>query len=639
MKVYDHPWGPDPSTSYRGEPICPRFETVKEMKAWAKKLTLDQQALAKTRCRDDRAYFIQNFCWIKGAPEDERMAGVLGTGWIPFILFVAQLRVIREIAVWARVLSIKVRQIGLTWLFAACGLHQSIFYAHQSGFVFSYDQKRANKLLKRIKDMWKRLPDFLVEDTGEPGEIWSADELSFTNGSNIEAFPAEEGANLGDAYDWGIFDEVPAVEALRGKDLTEMINSAMLEALRAHQGWFVANGTGRYRAGWSWKMAKKLSPELGGTAKAKPTSFHDWKLVFVPITDHPYWTDERIAAELETTDADIFWREHPRKLMDAFAIGGKCVFNQKHLNRHLVAITTGQTPKLQPVTFLKARGGHNGYGYVPAPYRDPEGDCHDGYAECRLYVPRQDGHVYQMALDATRQAASKDYCSGQMLDITTGEQACVIHWKFNDAITFADYAYMVSAYYNWAELIPDVNVDRGLIKRLVERGYPNLSRRETDKDTMSPIDTPLEDQVGYLLNPGMASGSRSKALTALKWEMTQNWLKIYDEPTLAEMGTFIVVVSPDGKREKEEAASGAHDDLVMPLAINVKLAREKPEYQQPDVSDSGPGLSVSDVLNDGRPPKRVDEWDGSDIPWEVEASGSRAAASLDQVNASWFRNA
>jgi hypothetical protein len=134
----------------------------------------------------------------------------------------------------------------------------------------------------------------------------------------------------------------------------------------------------------------------------------------------------------------------------------------------------------------------------------------------------------------------------------------------------ADLAIHLGDTYHGALLIPEVNKDYGLLRRLVACNYEALYQR-TDHDK-GQNEEPVT-RWGWKTSGGDYSGTRQKALAALKHEITQQWLKIPDLRIIRELETFISTK----KRKHGEAAPGEHDDLVMALAITVYVALEEPE--------------------------------------------------------------
>jgi len=71
------------------------------------------------------------------------------------------------------------------------------------------------------------------------------------------------------------------------------------------------------------------------------------------------------------------------------------------------------------------------------------------------------------------------------------------------------------------------------------------------------------------------TATRPKMLADLKEAVDKNLITIYDRPTIEEMFSFIIVKTT--MSEKAMAESGAHDDLVMSLAIAWQLYQMTPK--------------------------------------------------------------
>jgi hypothetical protein len=76
-----------------------------------------------------------------------------------------------------------------------------------------------------------------------------------------------------------------------------------------------------------------------------------------------------------------------------------------------------------------------------------------------------------------------------------------------------------------------------------------------------------------------SSASRPTMLSMLKEAVDQCLIRIYDKPTITEMFSFIV--SQTSSSWKAQAEQGAHDDLIMALAIAWQLYQtENPQVKK-----------------------------------------------------------
>lgn len=127
-----------------------------------------------------------------------------GYAALPFELWPAQQDVLTEMGQRDRLVVLKARQLGISWL--ACGyvLWLCTIYPGKTVLLFSQGQLEANELIERISFMYYQhkdhalLPRFLTENTGE---------LEWTNGSNVKSLPATKKAGRSFSASLVIFDE------------------------------------------------------------------------------------------------------------------------------------------------------------------------------------------------------------------------------------------------------------------------------------------------------------------------------------------------------------------------------------------------------------------------------------------------
>ena len=172
----------------------------------------DPAALQRDRCALDKIYFIRNYVKIYST-----LSGRDSGTWIDFDLWAEQIEVIELIENNQKIIILKARQVGLTWLVLALALWEMLFRPIATILVYSARDTEAIYLLSddRLRGMYARLPDFLKVRRNEDGltaplEIVDDDKhlFSLSNGSNIRAFPT----SAGDSYTatMAIVDEADA---------------------------------------------------------------------------------------------------------------------------------------------------------------------------------------------------------------------------------------------------------------------------------------------------------------------------------------------------------------------------------------------------------------------------------------------
>ncbi|MCP5016195.1 MAG: hypothetical protein GY938_13130 [Ketobacter sp.] len=134
------------------------------------------------RCSKSPVYFIQHYCAVYDATSK---------GWLKFILWPAQVAVIKCLQDNQLVAVLKARQLGLTWLLIAYALWLMIFRSSATVLLFSRrDDESMHLLQERLIKMYDRLPVFLQ---CKSITVKSAHKFQLSNGSVAMAFPTTGG--------------------------------------------------------------------------------------------------------------------------------------------------------------------------------------------------------------------------------------------------------------------------------------------------------------------------------------------------------------------------------------------------------------------------------------------------------------
>lgn len=190
-------------------------------------------------------------------------------------------------------------------------------------------------------------------------------------------------------------------------------------------------------------------------------------------------------------------------------------------------------------------------------YKDNGGDITDikfvddknGFI--RIYDPPKQYRPYVIGGDTAGEGS--DYFIGQVLDNTTGKQAAVLRHQFDEDL-YARQMYCLGRYYNDALIGIEANYSSYPIRELERLRYPRQYVRQAE-DTFTHK---VRDSFGFQTTGKTRPVIISTLITAARDDISG----IVDRSTLEEMLTF--VRNEDFRPEAEE---GAHDDLVMALAI------------------------------------------------------------------------
>lgn len=238
------------------------------------------------------------------------------------------------------------------------------------------------------------------------------------------------------------------------------------------------------------------------------------------------------------------FRETDEYYYQVYALGmwgvtGKTVFNAK-------AIQCRLEEKPQPVRTGLFQLSDNGLRLSAITWADEA----DG--PVRVFKDPEPGVPYVIGADTAGEGS--DYFAAQVLDNRTGEQAAVLHGRFDEDV-FARQLFCLGMHYNTALTGVEANFSTYPIMELERLGYPKLYVRESVDDYTHKV----RRSYGFVTN----AKTRPVILSGLIHAAREGIGLISDEATLLEMLSFV----RNEETLRPEAEPGAHDDLVMALAI------------------------------------------------------------------------
>lgn len=245
----------------------------------------------------DPAYFVDNFAII-----DEPQGESIST--LPFRLWYEQVQLLWDLLEVKRIIILKARQLGITWLCCAYALWLCIFHKGKTVLAFSQGQEEADEIIRRVKVMYERLPNAmlvllpkLIKD--------NTSELKWGNGSRVKAFPATKKAGRSFTASLVLMDETAWMEW--GEQLYTAVkptvdNGGQLIVFST------ANGEDNifYRI---WSEAEK--------------GLNEFKAVFLPWSVHPKRNADWYAkTEREYPSSALMRQEYPATPEEAFTNTG-----------------------------------------------------------------------------------------------------------------------------------------------------------------------------------------------------------------------------------------------------------------------------------------------------------------------------
>lgn len=235
-------------------------------------------------------------------PQGEGMAAV------PFDLWPAQQQVLAHMQRDPRLVILKARQLGISWL--ACGYVLWLCTVHpgKTVLLFSQGQREANELIDRIGFMYyqhrerSRLPAFVTENTQE---------LAWSNGSAVQSLPATKKAGRSFSASLVVFDEFAFM--LFGADLYAAAKPTIDDGGKL---WILSSADGLgspYHQFWQ--------AATSGTNGFTPI-FLDWRAR--PSRDEG-WRDRKIIESYG--DTGTVKREYPENDIEAFSHAAGLIFD------------------------------------------------------------------------------------------------------------------------------------------------------------------------------------------------------------------------------------------------------------------------------------------------------------------------
>jgi phage terminase large subunit len=237
-----------------------------------------------------------------------------------------------------------------------------------------------------------------------------------------------------------------------------------------------------------------------------------------------------------------------------WGVYGETVFDKAKVAERLSVI--GQLVNYNTGYFLYEE---NAYGIVGGTVKFFADSC--DYIS--IYREPEPGVSYVIGADTAGEGS--DFFSAQVVNESTGEQCAVLHMK-TDADLFVRQLYCLGGYYNNALVAVEKNFDMYPIRELERLGYNNQYATETIDDYTHKIQT----QFGFRTD----AKSRNTIVSGLIRFVRENCELIHDKLTLNEMITFV-----RNQKGRPEAKSGAHDDLIMALAI-AHFVTDKAEFPE-----------------------------------------------------------
>ena len=427
-------------------------------------------------------------------------------GWRPFQLWPAQRQALAEILPNRQVIVLKARQLGWTWLILALALHLLRFNPGSTVLLFSAREDEAKELLRRLRGMYERLPEWL-RLPGKASETTT--ELLLPNASRAMCFPGTAGHSY--TASMVLIDEADKLRP--PADLSTLLN-AVKPTVDAGGKLFLISTPEKSKPESRFKsMYRAAKSNLNGFLHI----FQSWQAR--PSRTQQWYDAEARRIMAETGSLDDLHQEYPATEEEALA--------PRSLDKRI-------PPEWCSQCYVEAGA------VLVDPVVHPRPPVLPGLTIYRLPAKWQ---RYACGADPAEGNPTSDESAACWLDCKTGEQVALLAGRLEPG-TFAGYIKTVSDYYHGCSVLVERN----------NHGHAVLLAL---------------DELGNRLLCG-ADGKRGWPTTAKTkaelWTVAAEALR-YRQTILHDFTTLLQLMSIDGSTLK--APEGQHDDRAVMLALAV----------------------------------------------------------------------
>ena len=444
-------------------------------------------------------------------------------------------------------LVLKARQIGITWLGAGYALWKLMTMPGTRALIVSINEDEAIKVVNRLFDMYRSLPQHLRFDTQitkparEGVRPTTLIEFTFPDGriSSAVGLPSTRRAGHGETATLVLLDEYARHEYAR-----ESWKATFATADNGGQVLVIstANGISNEQTGEGnfFHHLYVNAENYGIDVQFLPWSLH-------PNRDEAWY--ERNARALPPTDRA---EQFPRTPDDAFINTGECWFDLEALAWY------SQESVLEPeyrMRFIVDETGNKATIHKTA------------QAPIRIYAKPEAGKEYAIGADVAT-GRGVDYSCAYVIDLST-QAICAEYHAKSDADEFAEQLHFLGRWYGNARLAVEMGGGYGepviISLRDGRKGrphYPKLYRHtiqdRPDARLLSNYGFPINSKTRPLIINGLEQAIRERTVPALPREL------------IMEGRTFI--------RRKQlpspAAADGCNDDRVFACGLALELYRQ-----------------------------------------------------------------
>ena len=444
-----------------------------------------------------------------------------------------------------RTVTLKARQLGITWLSCGYVLWTALYKRGSLCLVYRQKEEEAQENLQRIWHLMNSLPKNLwngaVIDKPQRGSIPTEEiRIIFPDGtvSRILAMTSSSTSGHGKTAAVVLLDEFSRIE--RASEIWKAVQPAA-----GAEGKVIvvstANGVSNPETGegnhfhWLWANADDLG----------------YSKLFLPWSRHPdrddFWYE--YGPEIRPLKTHERAEQFPSNEHEAFTLTNRSFFNPDDLAFYRKRV-------VEP--FFRADFKKKEYGKAIL-YKSPRGMI-------SFYEFPQEESKYAISADVAT-GRGLDFSAAHVIDLGTMEFVAEFRGKL-DADLFAEQLHFLGRFYNDARIAIEMGGGYGepviIALRDGKEGrppYPRLYRHRQDDRT----ERVLHKNYGYPIN----SKTRPLVINQLEKAIRERLIPFLTDHLVNECYTFVYHNNLPSPR----AAEGCHDDCVMSAAIALELYR------------------------------------------------------------------
>lgn len=507
-----------------------------------------KQAREALRCREEPKYFLDQVSCIDaktGEPFEFHCTDP-ESGWY------WQGDLIDWLEENEKIIVLKARQLGVTWLFAGYGLWTALFKPGSRVLVFSVNELEASKVINRIWDMLQSLPKHLwngakVIKPAKGSRPYTEIQLEFPDGrvSAIIGLPSTKRAGQGETAAFVLLDEFSrqdyASETWKSV-LPTMAGGGRIAVVSTGNG--VSNpvtGEGNFfhhlwDKGEAYRVAKK---------------FLAWDLH--PDRDQKWYLEN--AMSLPARDRA---EQYPLNPHEAFILTGDLYFDQQALAYYT---NDGlRQPKRVGRFYASVRGGSALFEVTD-------------FGPISIFTPPKKGRDYAIGADVSTGRAG-DFSAAYVVDLTNMELVAELHGKL-DADVLATQLHFLGRYYNTARIAIETGGGYGeapiIFLRDGREGRPSYPKMYRHRQESRP-DHAEHKPFGFPMN----TKTRPLVLEHMEKCLRERSIPYLSDGLLSEISTFVNKDTNPSPR----AQDGCNDDRVMACAITLEMYRQYGRHER-----------------------------------------------------------